>query len=208
MESPFMVSAPLAWARPVARSPAAAAAAPPPPAPSGSLLMAAPPSSAAPAPALHRDDLPTPGPYDAHARYPRPYPVPYIARSPAPYVTRSPAPYVASYDAPPAPYDAPPAPYAAHPMASNEPWPMPSYVATQMPLYGTLSMVPYGPHQPYRAAHSGSAVIPYAAPPYGTSSTPQYDAQFQAPAAPPAEQGPFHFAHLVTVKLFADNYLL
>jgi hypothetical protein len=39
--------------------------------------------------------------------------------------------------------------------------------------------------------------------PYG--APPPYEA---VSAAPSADQGPFHFAHLVTVKLSADNYLL
>nr|XP_040249511.1 leucine-rich repeat extensin-like protein 5 [Aegilops tauschii subsp. strangulata] len=127
---------------------------------------------------------PASGPRGAPVQVPYggPYPAPYVAPS-SPYV--APAPYASSSAVP---YEAPyGAPYAA---------PVP-YVAPLQP-YGVPPTAPYGHHQHYRPPPSADALIPY-------SASPTYDSQLSAPVAEP---GPFHFAHLVTVKLSADNYLL
>ncbi|XP_073368004.1 uncharacterized protein [Aegilops tauschii subsp. strangulata] len=186
-ESPFMASTPLAWARPSA---------------SGSR----PPAPRSPAPSISRDAAlashafdPAQLPYGAAANsaappasgprgtpvqmpYGGPYPAPYVAPS-SPYVAS--APYASSSAVP---YEAP---YGAPYVVS-----MP-HVASLQP-YGVPPTVPYGHHQHYRTSPPADALIPYSAPP-------MYDSQLSASVAEP---GPFHFAHLVTVKLSADNYLL
>nr|XP_040251870.1 skin secretory protein xP2-like [Aegilops tauschii subsp. strangulata] len=124
-----------------------------------------------------RDMPPVPGSHGAPVQVPYggPYPAPYVAPSPAQYAPSSAVPYEASYGAP---YAAP-APYVAPPLQP----------------YGVSPTAPYGHHQHYRAPPSADALIPYSAPP-------TYDSQLSASVAEP---GPFHFAHLVTVKLSADN---
>ncbi|XP_073363658.1 uncharacterized protein [Aegilops tauschii subsp. strangulata] len=114
--------------------------------------------------------------------YGGPYPAQYVASS-SPYV--APAPYASSSAVP---YEAP---YGA-PYVVSVP-----HVASLQP-YGVPPTVPYGHHQHYRTSPSADALIPYSAPP-------TYDSQLSALVAEPR---PFHFAHLVTVKLSADNYLL
>lgn len=172
-ESPFMASAPLAWAQP-------AASGSHPPAPPRSPVVPPPISSTAPVPVPSHDAPQAPGSYGAHAQVPYggPYPAPYVTPSPAPYAPSSAVPYEAPYGAP----------YAAPA----------SYVAPLLLPYGVSSTAPYGHHQQYRAPPSADALVSYSVPP-------SYDSQLSAPVAEP---GPFHFAHLVTVKLSADNYLL
>ncbi|XP_073367905.1 uncharacterized protein [Aegilops tauschii subsp. strangulata] len=137
-----------------------------------------------------RDMPPASGSHGAPVQVPYggPYPAPYVAPSPAQYAPSSAVPYKASYGAP---YAAP-APYVAPPLQ-----PYVSHVASLQP-YGVPPTAPYGHHQHYRPSPSADALIPYSAPP-------TYDSQLSASATEP---GPFHFAHLVTVKLSADNYLL
>nr|XP_051201488.1 uncharacterized protein LOC127314986 [Lolium perenne] len=191
--SPFMASAPLAWAYPAARSPAAPAAANPAPAPSAGPTSGEVPSSST---AAHG----RPPPYDSSpAQEPYrggPYPAPYVASRPAPYVAPTAAPYVAPHAAPYAAASA--ASYGAYPGASYE-----AYGATPprpTASHGVISPANYGYHQlqQYRGPPPSEVPMPYGA-------SPPYEA---VPAAPSADQGPFHFAHLVTVKLSADNYLL
>nr|XP_045083716.1 uncharacterized protein LOC123493752 [Aegilops tauschii subsp. strangulata] len=137
-----------------------------------------------------RDMPPASGSHGAPIQVPYggPYPAPYVAPSPVQYAPSSAVPYEASYGAPyaaPAPYVAPPLqPYVPH-VASLQPYDVPP-------------TAPYGHHQHYGPSPSANALIPYSAPP-------TYDPQLSASAAEP---GPFHFAHLVMVKLSADNYLL
>nr|XP_045090265.1 protein transport protein sec31-like [Aegilops tauschii subsp. strangulata] len=200
MESPFLASPPLAWARstatgsqppapqrspamlPPPRSPAAlpiaatqiqSRGAPPPPASYGA--NGQPAYGGPPAPAPYHDAPLASGPYGApiQAPYGGPYPAPYLAPSAASY-----APYAA------------PAPT--------------SYAVAQM--YAAPPALPYGAHSPAAYGHhqqpSADALIPYSdvLPPGPPPDLPL--------SAPMAEPGPFHFAHLVTVKLSADNYLL
>nr|XP_040249587.1 endochitinase A-like [Aegilops tauschii subsp. strangulata] len=166
-ESPFMASAPLAWARP---------------APSGS-HPPAPRSPLARDASLPRDAALASNSYDPaqpprdgslEVNYGASMRLPYGAPPPASGLRGAPVqvPYGGPY---PAPYVAPSSPYVA-----SAP-------------YASSSVVPY--ELPYGAPYA--APVPYVAPlqPYGLS-------------APVAEPGPFHFAHLVTVKLSADNYLL
>ncbi|XP_073355674.1 uncharacterized protein [Aegilops tauschii subsp. strangulata] len=197
MESPFLASPPLAWARSTAtgsqppapqRSPAML---PPPRSPAALPIAAtpiqsrgAPPPSASygangqpayggpPAPAPYHDAPLASGPYGApiQAPYGGPYPAPYLAPSAASYAAPAPTSYAAAQM-----YAAPPAlPYGAHSPAA------------------------YGHHQ----QPSADALIPYSAvlPPGLPPDLPL--------SAPMAEPGPFHLAHLVTVKLSADNYPL
>nr|XP_020191183.1 endochitinase A-like [Aegilops tauschii subsp. strangulata] len=227
-ESPFMASTPLAWARPSAsgsrppapRSPAPSIACdaalashafdPAQPSRNPSLAYGAPmqdrcdPSLAAVnpgygAPMQDRDRVPAQLPYGAAANsaappasgprgtpvqmpYGGPYPAPYVAPS-SPYV--APAPYASSSAVPyEAPYGAPYAVSVPH--------------AASLQPYGVPPTAPYGHHQHYRTSPSADALIPYSAPP-------TYDSQLSASVAEP---GPFHFSHLVTVKLSADNYFL
>nr|XP_040258382.1 protein TRACHEARY ELEMENT DIFFERENTIATION-RELATED 7A-like [Aegilops tauschii subsp. strangulata] len=167
-ESPFMASAPLAWARP-------ATSGSHPPAPRSPLARdASLPRDAALAPnSYHPAQPPRDGslavnhpvqPRDGSLEVPYggPYPVPYVAPS-SPYV--APAPYASSSAVPyESPYGVP-------------------YVAPLQP-YGVPPTAPYSHHQHYRLPPSADALIPY-------SASPTYDSQLSAPVAEP---GPFHFA--------------
>nr|XP_020187198.1 vacuolar protein-sorting protein BRO1-like [Aegilops tauschii subsp. strangulata] len=186
MESPFLASPPLAWARstasgsqppapqrspamlpppqspaalPIAATPIQSRGAPPPPASYGA--NGQPAYGGPPAPAPYHDALLASGPYGApiQAPYGGPYPAPYLAPSAASY----------------APYAAPaPTSYAAAQM----------YAAPPALPYGAHSSAAYGHHQ----QPSADALIPYSAvlPPGPPPDLPL--------SAPMAEPGPFHFA--------------
>nr|XP_020181587.1 vegetative cell wall protein gp1-like [Aegilops tauschii subsp. strangulata] len=226
-ESPFMASTPLAWARPAtsgSRPPAPRLPAAQPPLvrdelPRDRMQHGLPrdPSDYYSRMQLPHDPAsarPYDGVVDACAQRDASYggipshaaPPPYVG-IPSHAAPPSSGPHGASVQVPfggpyPAPYVAPPsyassstvpyeAPYGA-PYAAHVP-----YVASLQP-YGVPHTAPYGHHQHYRPSPSADALIPYSAPP-------TYDSQLSASVAEP---GPFHFAHLVTVKLSADNYLL
>nr|BDI54597.1 SH3 domain-containing protein C23A1.17-like [Triticum aestivum] len=219
-DSPFMASTPPAWARQAASDsrPTAPSRSPTPdlsasarsPAPSYGAQIVAPvhygaapgPSRDAPpaaglygaAPGQSRDAPPAAGLYGAPAQQPYGAPIQQSYDAPGFYGAPVQQPYGGVY---PVPYVAQSStPYALSPVVSSEaPYGAP-YAAPGSHVMPPLQ--PYGHHQHSRAPPSADELTPY-------SASPTYDSQLPASVS---ESGPFHFAHLVTVKLSADNYLL
>nr|BDI54716.1 SH3 domain-containing protein C23A1.17-like [Triticum aestivum] len=227
-DSPFMASTPPAWARQAASDsrPTAPSRSPTPdlsasarsPAPSYGAQIVAPvhygaapgPSRDAPpaaglygaAPGQSRDAPPAAGLYGAPAQQPYGAPIQQSYDAPGFYGAPVQQPYGGVYPMPDVAQSS--TPYALSPVVSSEapygaPYAAPgSHVMPPLQPYGVPPLQPYGHHQHSRAPPSADALTP-------CSASPTYDSQLPASVSEP---GPFHFAHLVTVKLSADNYLL
>jgi hypothetical protein len=174
-------------------------------------------------------DAPQTAAYDAPpmVSYGTPQQAPYGAPQQAPYGAPQPASYGALQ---PAQYGAlqsvqygvsPAAHYGVAPSAHYGAPPSMPYGASQMVHHGAAPTVSYGApsttlSHAFPPPPNGAALMPYSAPPmYGglhqLAAPLAHDAdqgRYEASMPAPASQGPFHFAHLMTVKLSADNYLL